>query len=121
MGRAWNSGFDVLMFTVDTWQLGWRPTDINLTNHVYVPSSPHYFNSNCSRDACRYRFYYPPGQIGNENGRTDPASMRKYGEELQKDSGKWTDSCVWHGKAHTWEKVKWFIKKVYISPFPDHV
>ncbi len=28
--------FDVLMLTVDTWQLGWRPTDINLGNYVWV-------------------------------------------------------------------------------------
>ncbi|KAL5478418.1 hypothetical protein ACEPAI_2602 [Sanghuangporus weigelae] len=90
MERAWKSGFDVLMFTVDTWQLGWRPTDISLANYV---------------------FYYPPGQVGNENGRSDPAFMSKYGEELEKDSGKWIDSCVWHGKAHTWEKVEWFIKE----------
>lgn len=34
--RAWKSGFDVLMLTVDTWQLGWRPTDINLANYVYA-------------------------------------------------------------------------------------
>lgn len=32
--RAWKSGFDVLMLTVDTWQLGWRPTDINIANYV---------------------------------------------------------------------------------------
>lgn len=25
--RAWDSGFDVCMFTVDTWQLGWRHDD----------------------------------------------------------------------------------------------
>jgi isopentenyl diphosphate isomerase/L-lactate dehydrogenase-like FMN-dependent dehydrogenase len=34
--RAWKAGFDVLMLTVDTWQLGWRPTDINIANYVYV-------------------------------------------------------------------------------------
>jgi isopentenyl diphosphate isomerase/L-lactate dehydrogenase-like FMN-dependent dehydrogenase len=34
--RAWKAGFDVLMLTVDTWQLGWRPTDINIANYVCV-------------------------------------------------------------------------------------
>ena len=44
--------------------------------------------------------------------------MRKYGDELEKDSGKWIDSCVWHGKAHTWEKVECLVKKVIeFSPF----
>ena len=40
--RAWKAGFDVLLFTADTWQLGWRPTDISLANYI---------------------FYYPPGQV----------------------------------------------------------
>ncbi|KAJ3781215.1 FMN-dependent dehydrogenase [Lentinula aff. detonsa] len=88
--RAWKSGFDVCMLTVDTWQLGWRPTDINLANYV---------------------FYYPPGTTGNELGASDPVFMRKYGEELKQDSGKWIDSSVWHGKAHTWKKIPWLIKE----------
>ena len=35
--------------------------------------------------------------------------MEKYGDELSKDTGKWIDHSVWHGKAHTWEKVRWLI------------
>lgn len=38
--------------------------------------------------------------------------MKKYGKELEKDSGKWIDSSVWHGKPHTWDKVKWLIEQV---------
>ncbi|EPQ51845.1 L-lactate dehydrogenase [Gloeophyllum trabeum ATCC 11539] len=87
--RAWKSGFDVCMLTVDTWQLGWRPTDINLANYV---------------------FYYPPGKVGNELGASDPVFMKKYGKDLETDSGKWIDSSVWHGKAHTWKKMPWLIK-----------
>lgn len=87
--RAWKSGFDVLMLTVDTWQLGWRPTDISLAN---------------------YTFYYQ-NTPGNELGESDPVFMRKYGEALKKDKGKWIDSSVWHGKAHTWEKIPWLIKQ----------
>ncbi|TFY77560.1 hypothetical protein EWM64_g6454 [Hericium alpestre] len=87
--RAWKSGFDVCMLTVDTWQLGWRPTDIKIANYV---------------------FYYP-GAVGNEVGESDPVFMRKHGDELEKDSGKWIDSSVWHGKAHTWAKMPWLIKE----------
>lgn len=34
--RAWRNGFDVCMLTVDTWQLGWRPTDIDIANYTSV-------------------------------------------------------------------------------------
>ncbi|GJE93374.1 L-lactate dehydrogenase [Phanerochaete sordida] len=87
LNRAWKSGFDVLMLTTDTWQLGWRPTDINIANYV---------------------FYYG-GTVGNEIGMSDPVFMQKHGKELERDSGKWIDSSVWHGKAHTWDKIKWLI------------
>ncbi|KAI6165245.1 FMN-dependent dehydrogenase [Pisolithus thermaeus] len=87
--RAWNSGFDVCMLTVDTWQLGWRPTDIDIANYV---------------------FYYP-GTPGNEMGESDTTFMRKYGNELSDDKGTWIDKCVWHGKAHTWDKVRWVVKE----------
>ena len=50
--------------------------------------------------------------MGNEVGISDPVFMRKYGAELEKESGKWIDSSVWHGKAHTWEKIKWLIGEV---------
>jgi NAD(P)H-dependent flavin oxidoreductase YrpB (nitropropane dioxygenase family) len=38
--------------------------------------------------------------------------MRKYGNDQHKDTGKWIDSSVWHGKAHTWEKIPWLVKEV---------
>ncbi|KAI0316574.1 FMN-dependent alpha-hydroxy acid dehydrogenase [Amylostereum chailletii] len=87
--RAWKSGFDACMLTTDTWQLGWRPTDINIAN---------------------YTFYYP-GSVGNEVGASDPVFMRKHGKALETDSGKWIDASVWHGKAHTWAKIPWVIKE----------
>ena len=58
-----------------------------------------------------YSFYYG-GTVGNELGMSDPVFMKKYGKELEMDSGKWIDSSVWHGKAHTWEKMKWLIAEV---------
>ena len=36
LNRAWKSGYDVLMLTTDTWQLAWRPTDINIANYMYA-------------------------------------------------------------------------------------
>ncbi|KAL6309408.1 L-lactate dehydrogenase [Sparassis latifolia] len=87
LNRAWRAGYDVLMLTTDTWQLGWRPTDINIAN---------------------YTFYYP-GTVGNEMGTSDPVFMRKHAEDLERDSGKWIDHSVWHGKAHGWDKVRWLI------------
>lgn len=51
-------------------------------------------------------------QPGNETGLSDPVFMQKYGEELKKDSGKWIDHSVWHGKAHTWDKIRWLIAEV---------
>ncbi|KAI0720311.1 L-lactate dehydrogenase [Cerioporus squamosus] len=87
LNRAWKAGFDVLMLTTDTWQLGWRPTDINIAN---------------------YTFYYP-GTPGNELGESDPVFMAKHKADLARDKGKWIDSSVWHGKAHTWDKIRWLI------------
>ncbi|GJJ14650.1 hypothetical protein Clacol_008916 [Clathrus columnatus] len=48
---------------------------------------------------------------GNELGVSDPVFMKKYGDEQNRDSGKWIDSCVWHGKAHTWEKARWVMNE----------
>ena len=59
----------------------------------------------------KHSFYYP-GAVGNELGTSDPEFMRLHGDEFKQDSGKWIDSCVWHGKAHTWEKVRWVIGEV---------
>jgi hypothetical protein len=57
-------------------------------------------------------FYYPPGKTGNEIGESDPVFMRKHGAAQAQDTGKWIDSSVWHGKAHTWAKLPWVIKEV---------
>ncbi len=63
-------------------------------------------------NSIHYRRFYYGGTVGNELGASDPVFMRKYGKELEKDSGKWIDSSVWHGKAHTWDKIKWLIGEV---------
>lgn len=55
--RAWKSGFDVCMLTVDTWQLGWRPTDIKIANYVCVFFVTDYASYRSMTSICR--FYYP--------------------------------------------------------------
>ncbi|KZT58378.1 FMN-dependent alpha-hydroxy acid dehydrogenase [Calocera cornea HHB12733] len=85
--RAWNSGFDVCIMTVDTDHLAWRHGDLAQAN---------------------YAFYYG---IGNEMGWSDPV-FRKYLEEKGIDpktdprtAGRaWIDT-IWHGKAHSWEDL----------------
>ena len=111
LNRAWKSGFDVLMLTTDTWQLAWRPTDINIANYTYVHilSLRHLILLTGSD-----RFYYP-GTPGNEIGESDPVFMAKHKGDLARDKGKWIDHSVWHGKAHTWEKIKWLIGEVRIQ------
>ncbi|TIB34916.1 hypothetical protein E3P84_01543 [Wallemia ichthyophaga] len=81
--RAWQNGFDACMITTDTPQLGYRPTDTDIGN---------------------YAFY--AGNLGNEMGESDPVFMRKYGDELKHDPGRWIDHSVWHGKPLTWPAVE---------------
>jgi hypothetical protein len=57
--------------------------------------------------------------VGNELGKSDPVFMRKHAEELEDDPGKWIDSSVWHGKAHTWSKIPWLIKEASHIIYPN--
>ncbi|KAL2809979.1 L-lactate dehydrogenase [Aspergillus granulosus] len=85
--RAWHSGFDALILTTDTWQLGWRHEDVANSNYAF------------------YR------GIGADLGLSDPVFQRRCcesGIDSEKDvvaaSTKWIDS-VWHGRAWSWEKI----------------
>ncbi|CAD6565471.1 MAG: hypothetical protein CYPHOPRED_005646 [Cyphobasidiales sp. Tagirdzhanova-0007] len=85
--RAHKAGFTACILTLDTWQLAWRPTDIDIAN---------------------YTFYYAgQGAPGNEMGESDPVFIEKHGDELKKDPSVWVDGHVWHGKAHDWNKIPW--------------
>jgi len=91
--RAYNSGFDVCILTLDTWQLAWRHQDIKTAN---------------------YAFYYG---IGNELGWSDPIFQKRMQErginpntDPEKAGRMWIDS-IWHGKAWTWSKLPWLIKQ----------
>ena len=85
--RAWKSGFDVCILTVDTWQLGWRHEDVNTSN---------------------YAFYHG---IGADLGLSDPIFLKRLEEagidpkSMPNEAGaKWIDN-VWHGRAHGWDKI----------------
>ncbi|KAL7419174.1 hypothetical protein Q5752_006010 [Cryptotrichosporon argae] len=104
--RAWESGFDVWsvraplylrgpVMTLDTWQLAWRHDDIASSNYAF------------------YR------GIGAEIGLSDPVFRRRIAEagldpdraeDMPKIGEKWIDN-VWHGKAHTWDKIPKLVKK----------
>jgi lactate 2-monooxygenase len=87
--RAKDNGFRVLVVTLDTWQLAWRPADLD---NAYVP--------------------FIKG-VGNEMGFSDPVFQRKFkektGKEIKDDivtaSAMWTATCF-SGKAHHWSEIK---------------
>jgi isopentenyl diphosphate isomerase/L-lactate dehydrogenase-like FMN-dependent dehydrogenase len=93
LSRAWNNGFDALILTTDTWQLGWRHEDVANSNYAF------------------YR------GLGADLGLSDPVFQRRCREsgiDPEKDvvaaSTKWIDS-VWHGRAWSWEKIPWLIEQ----------
>ena len=90
--RAYSSGFDVCILTTDTWQLGWRHDDVATGNYAF------------------YR------GIGADLGLSDPVFQKRLKEmgidpskEPERAGAAWIDN-VWHGRAHTWEKIPWLIK-----------
>ena len=87
LSRAKASGYSTLVVTVDTMALGWRPLDLDVGFHPFGHG------------------------LGIQIALSDPVFMRKHGEDLKNDSGKWIDSSVWHGKAHTWEKIPWLVEQ----------
>ena len=93
--RAKENGFTVLVVSLDTWTLAWRPTDLD---HGYFP------------------FYTG---LGNEVGFTDPAFRAKH----VKNGGS-TDDIIGMAKAwveelddkpHTWEQLD-FLRQNWDGP-----
>ncbi|QKX56306.1 uncharacterized protein TRUGW13939_03407 [Talaromyces rugulosus] len=87
--RAWNAGFDALILTTDTWQLGWRHDDVAHSNYAF------------------YR------GIGADLGLTDPVFQRRcrergidIGQDPVAAATFWIDS-IWHGRAWSWDKIPW--------------
>ncbi|KAJ5787236.1 hypothetical protein N7457_002226 [Penicillium paradoxum] len=90
--RAWENGFDALILTTDTWQLGWRHDDVASSNYAF------------------YRGF------GAEVGLSDPVFRKRCAMEGIDPDGdvvaaatKWIDS-VWHGRAWSWEKIPWLME-----------
>ncbi|TVY30401.1 putative lactate 2-monooxygenase [Lachnellula hyalina] len=98
LNRARDSGFKVLVVTLDTWALAWRPADLD---HAYVP----FFKG-----------------IGNKIGWGDPVFrehfQKKYGatpeEKIVEASQEWIGD-VFSGAAHTWEDIA-LLKKHWGGP-----
>ncbi|TVY20889.1 putative lactate 2-monooxygenase [Lachnellula arida] len=98
LNRAKTNGFKVLVVTLDTWALAWRPADLD---HAYVP----FFKG-----------------IGNKIGWGDPvfrAQFRdKYGvapeENIVLASQEWIGD-VFSGAAHSWEDIA-LLKKHWDGP-----
>ncbi|KAL4958152.1 FMN-dependent dehydrogenase [Aspergillus filifer] len=96
--RAKENGFSVLVVTLDTWSLSWRPADLD---NAYVP--------------------FLQG-VGNQVGFSDPVFRAKF----EKDSGSKVEddivgsSRAWIGnvlstKPHTWDQVS-FLRKHWDGP-----
>ncbi|MCJ1311531.1 hypothetical protein MMC25_005204 [Agyrium rufum] len=96
--RAKDNGYKVLVVTLDTWALGWRPADLD---NAYVPFA---------------------SGVGNECGFTDPVFCKKFEEKHKKNirediilaSSEW-EKDVFSGAAHTWEDIA-TLKKYWDGP-----
>ena len=96
--RARKAGFEVLVVTLDTWALSWRPWDLD---GAYIP--------------------FVKG-IGIQVGFSDPVFRRKFreksGKEVEDDvvaaSLEWQKD-VFSGKSHSWEHLE-LLKKHWDGP-----
>jgi len=98
--RAKDSGFRVLVVTLDTYILGWRPSDLE----------------------CAYNPFLQPDHVGVEIGFTDPVFRQKYknyhGKEVEEDIGAaartWAET-IFPGKSHSWEDLA-FLQQHWDGP-----
>ncbi|KAL2007475.1 hypothetical protein VTN00DRAFT_8913 [Thermoascus crustaceus] len=96
--RAKENGFEVLVVTLDTWSLAWRPADLD---NAYIP--------------------FIRG-VGNQIGFTDPVFRAKFekqsGCKIEEDiagaSKAWI-ADVFSGKPHTWDQLA-FLRKNWDGP-----
>lgn len=98
LNRAKASGYKVLVVTLDTWALAWRPADLD---GAYIP--------------------FMKG-TGNKTGFTDPVFRRKFKEKFNavpedmatKASEEWIGD-VFSGAAHLWDEIA-LLKKNWDGP-----
>jgi lactate 2-monooxygenase len=98
--RARAAGYKVLVVTLDTYTLGWRPSDID---NGYNP-------------------FLRPDNIGVEQGFSDPVFRRQFyerhGKQIEDDMG--TAALEWagillSGKSHSWADIK-FLQQHWDGP-----
>ncbi|KAK7920214.1 FMN dependent dehydrogenase [Apiospora marii] len=100
LSRAQKAGFSALFVTLDTYILGWRPSDMDNGYNPFLRSD----------------------QIGVAIGMTDPVFRatfkEKHGCEVEEDMGaavaEWTRT-VFPGMSHTWEDIQ-FLQKHWKGP-----
>lgn len=97
--RAKRNGYTVLVVTLDTWALAWRPADLD---NAYVPFA---------------------SGIGDQTGFSDPVFRRKFSEKhrgmaVEDDiflaSREW-EGFVFSGAAHTWDQLE-LLKREWDGP-----
>ncbi|KAL9631314.1 MAG: hypothetical protein Q9204_004286 [Flavoplaca sp. TL-2023a] len=97
--RAKNNGYRVLIVTLDTWALAWRPADLD---NAYVPFA---------------------SGIGDQTGFSDPVFRAKFAnkhnnktpeDDIFLASREW-EADVFSGAAHTWEDLE-LIKAEWDGP-----
>lgn len=100
LSRAQNAGFSALFVTLDTYILGWRPSDMDNGYNPFLRSD----------------------QIGVAIGLTDPVFRshfkEKHGCEVEDDMGsavaEWTRT-VFPGMSHSWDDIK-FLQEHWKGP-----
>ncbi|KAL8655089.1 MAG: hypothetical protein Q9210_001110 [Variospora velana] len=97
--RAKSNGYKVLIVTLDTWALAWRPADLD---NAYVPFA---------------------SGIGDQTGFSDPVFRAKFAakhdnktpeDDIFLASREW-EADVFSGAAHTWEELE-LIKQAWDGP-----
>jgi lactate 2-monooxygenase len=96
--RAKENGFKVLVVTLDSWTLAWRPADLD---GGYLP----FFKG-----------------VGNKNGFTDPVFRKKFEEKhggnvednIIQASTEWIEDAF-SGESHTWDQIA-LLKKAWDGP-----
>ena len=103
--RAEKAGYEVLVVTLDTWTLGWRPWDLDT---AYVPSIKGIGNATGFSDPVFRR------KFAQRHGRTEEELKKKLpvhppsnlqGTDVVQAAMDWQRD-VFSGTAHTWEHIR---------------
>lgn len=108
LSRAKKAGFSALIVTLDTYMLGWRPSDMD-NGYVYLCPGGCFSTT----DFDSYNPFLRADQIGVAIGFTDPVFVQhfktKHGFEIHENeqlaAAEWT-SIVFPQYSHGWEDIK---------------